>query len=221
MLRALGKVQLDDPATRIAERKPEGQKFRNGRSGITMGLLAQPPEDDRSDDLALLIDKLGERLAFERAGARLYEALLSKLDSYGSFEGGPERADLEEIRSEEHEHFLMVREAITDLGGDPARPTPSANLVTLTCRGVQTAIHDPRVDLRQSLEAMLIAELSDSVGWEMLISIAENAGKLPLAESFKKALQSEAEHVDKVQNWIKNGRGVNGSGSSTPRHLPD
>jgi rubrerythrin len=215
-----GKGQLDEPATPIAE-KQEFQKFRKGRVRTTMGLLAHPPEDDRSDDLALLTDKLGERLAFERAGARLYEALLSKLDSYGPFEGGPERADLEEIRSEEHEHFLMVREAITDLGGDPAAPTPSANLIALTCRGVQAAIHDPRVDLQQSLEAILVAELADNAGWEMLISIAENAGKLQLAESFKNALQSEAEHVEKVQNWIKSARGVNGSASATPHELPD
>ena len=39
----------------------------------------------------LLMDKLGERLAFEHAGARLYEALLSKHRAYGSFDGRPER----------------------------------------------------------------------------------------------------------------------------------
>ena len=36
---------------------------------------SEPGEPDRS---VLLMDKLGERLAFERAGARLYEALLSQ-----------------------------------------------------------------------------------------------------------------------------------------------
>lgn len=185
-----------------------------------MGLLAHSPEADGEDDLALLLDKLGERLVFERAGARLYEALLAKFDAYGSFEGGPERDDLEQIRSEEHEHFLMVREAITDLGGDPAEPTPSASLVELTTRGVQTAIQDPRVDLGQGLEAILVAELTDNAGWDLLISIAESAGRIPLAESFKKALQSETEHVEKVQNWIKNARGVNGGGA-TPHELPD
>jgi len=185
-----------------------------------MGLLAHSTEAEGADDLALLMEKLGERLIFERAGARLYEALLSKLDAYGSFEGGPERDDLEEIRSEEHEHFLMVREAITDLGGDPAQPTPSASLAELTTRGVQAVIQNPRVDLRQSLEAILVVELTDSAGWDLLISIAESVGRIPLAESFKKALQSEAEHVEKVQTWIKNARGVNGD-CATPRELPD
>jgi hypothetical protein len=49
-----------------------------------------------SEEMVLLVDKLGERLAFERSGTRLYETLLSKFDSYGPFEGGPERAELEE-----------------------------------------------------------------------------------------------------------------------------
>ena len=40
------------------------------------------------------MDKLGERLAFEHAGARLYEALLAKHRAYGSFDGGPSADDL-------------------------------------------------------------------------------------------------------------------------------
>jgi hypothetical protein len=45
----------------------------------------------------LLLDKLGERLAFERSGTRLYEALVSKHDAFGSFSGGPSREDLEHV----------------------------------------------------------------------------------------------------------------------------
>ena len=37
------------------------------------------------------LDKLGERLAFERTGVRLYEALISKHEALGSFAGGPDR----------------------------------------------------------------------------------------------------------------------------------
>lgn len=39
----------------------------------------------------LLMDKLGERLAFEHAGARLYEAMISKHRAYGSFAMGRAR----------------------------------------------------------------------------------------------------------------------------------
>ena len=35
----------------------------------------------------------GERLAFEGSGTRLYEALVLKDDAFGSFAGGPSKAD--------------------------------------------------------------------------------------------------------------------------------
>src|SRR5687767_12490323 len=45
----------------------------------------------------LFMDKLGERLAFERSGTRLYEGLVSKHTAFGSFAGGPSQGDLQEI----------------------------------------------------------------------------------------------------------------------------
>src|SRR5690606_12713886 len=53
------------------------------------GLLGKRP--------TLMFDKLGERLAFERMGVRLYEALISKHEAFGGFDGGPSRQDLMEI----------------------------------------------------------------------------------------------------------------------------
>src|SRR5687768_9315317 len=42
----------------------------------------------------VFIDKLGERLAFERTGTRLYEALLAKFEAADVHEGGPTREEL-------------------------------------------------------------------------------------------------------------------------------
>jgi len=69
------------------------------------GMLKTAATSLKGESPTQLIDKLGERLAFERTGTRLYEALLSKHDALGSFVGGPTRADLEEIAAEEHTHF--------------------------------------------------------------------------------------------------------------------
>ena len=57
-----------------------------------------------------LLDKLGGRLAFERSGVRLYEGVLLKYRVHGSWDGGPTEAELEHLRSEEREHFLMLHE---------------------------------------------------------------------------------------------------------------
>jgi hypothetical protein len=83
-----------------------------------------------------LIDKLGERLAFERTGTRLYEALVSKHEAYGSLAGGPTAADLQHILAEEHRHFELRRAAVARLGGDPTAVTPSANLHATACKGI-------------------------------------------------------------------------------------
>jgi len=105
----------------------------------------------------LLTDKLGERLAFERTGTRLYEALVSKHEAFGSFAGGPSREDLAQIQQEEFQHFTLLQSVIKQLGGDPTAVTPSADLHATAAHGIQMVIVDPWTTLLQSLETILIA----------------------------------------------------------------
>jgi rubrerythrin len=162
----------------------------------------------------LLMDKLGERLAFERAGTRLYEALVSKHDAFGSFAGGPSRDNLEHVRQEEYRHFTMLQSAIEQLGGDPTAVTPSANLHATAAHGINQVIVDPRTTLLQSLEAILIAELADNACWEALIELAQGAGEDALVQQFQEALRNEQDHLAKVQAWLAAGQGraKNGGG---------
>jgi rubrerythrin len=155
----------------------------------------------------LFMDKLGERLAFERRGTRLYEALVSKYDAFGSFDGGPSRNDLEHVRQEEYRHFTLLQSAIEQLGGDPTALTPSANLHTTAAHGINQVIVDPRTTLLQSLEAILIAELADNACWEALIELAQGAGEDKLVEQFQEALRNEQDHLAKVQAWLAAGQG--------------
>jgi rubrerythrin len=162
----------------------------------------------------LFMDKLGERLAFERTGTRLYEALVSKHEAFGSFAGGPSRNDLEHVLQEEYQHFTMLQAAIEQLGGDPTAVTPSANLHATASHGINQVIVDPRTTLLQSLEAILIAELTDNACWEALIELAKDAGEDKLGSQFKEALRNEQDHLAKVQAWLAAGQGrvQNGGG---------
>jgi hypothetical protein len=47
-----------------------------------------PPISALPDGQLVLLDKLGARLQFERMGTRLYDALISKLEAYGTFPVG-------------------------------------------------------------------------------------------------------------------------------------
>jgi hypothetical protein len=161
----------------------------------------------KGENPTLFLDKLGERLAFERSGTRLYEALVSKYDAFGSFTGGPGRDDLEHVRQEEYRHFTLLQSAIEQLGGDPTAVTPSANLQTTAAHGIHEVIVDPRTTLLQSLEAALIVELADNACWEALIELAQEAGEDALVQQFQEALKNEQDHLAKVQAWVAAGQG--------------
>jgi hypothetical protein len=162
--------------------------------------------ESRGGQPALLMDKLGERLAFERAGARLYEALLSKHQAYGSFTGGPGEQDLLHILQEEYDHADMLQRAIKDLGGDPTAITPSANVAAIIAAGLRQVLSDPRANLLQSLEAILVAELSDNECWTTLAMLANQSGQDELAARCQAAIAHERDHLQNVRRWIAAGQ---------------
>ncbi len=148
------------------------------------------------------IDKLGERLAFERTGVRLYEALISKFDAFGSFDGGPTREMLVDIMHEEYQHFALLSEAVTKLGGDPTVITPSADLHATMTAGVMAVMVDPRTTFAQCLEAALVAELADNAAWEALTELASQNGDDELAGLFEAAASEEVVHLENVKRWL-------------------
>lgn len=152
----------------------------------------------------VLIDKLGERLAFERSGARLYDALIVKFQTVDDGQPRDMTLDmLQQFRAEEATHFQMVAEAIESLGGDPTAQTPSADLAGVESMGLMQVLNDPRTTTAQCLHAMLVAELADHDGWDMLIRLTEDAGQDDLAARFRNALDEERVHLQTIRNWYE------------------
>jgi hypothetical protein len=168
-------------------------------------------------DPNLLLDKLGERLAYERSGVRLYDALLSKVDAYGTFRGGPSRDDVTHIRDEELEHFHLLAQTIERLGGDPTAVTPSANVQAVASRGMCAVLVDPRTNLLQSLEIVQMIELADNDCWAALIELAQGGGDAEAVEAFGEALEHEREHLERVRAWVAAGQGRSSDGAAGAR----
>ena len=162
-------------------------------------------EDAAAGHVRMLIDKIGERLAFERMGTRLYDTLLLKYEASGSFEGGPSFDELLHHRDEEFSHFQTLSNALEQLGGDPTAFTPSADVAAVASSGILAVIADARTTLPQCLEAMLAAELVDENGWERLIELCRSVGHAELAELFEQCARTEAEHLRAVQGWLRFG----------------
>ena len=152
----------------------------------------------------LLLDKLGERLAFERTGTRLYEALIMKVEALQSQGTTTLPLDrLHAIKNDEARHFAMVAEAIRGLGGDPTSQTPCADLAGVEAMGLMQVVTDPRTSVTQSLHAILVAEMTDNSGWELLIALAQDQNHTDMANDFNVALQHEREHLLEVRAWFE------------------
>ena len=164
--------------------------------------VAPPPKAVSGNKASVLIDKLAERLAFERTGTRLYQALIAKAEVGRGDDGGPTRAELEEIRSDELEHFHLVHRAIERIGADPTAQTPSADLAGVASGGLLQIVCDPRTTLREGLQAILHAELADNAGWVLLIDLAESFGHREMAADFEQALRTEDRHLERVRAWL-------------------
>jgi hypothetical protein len=150
----------------------------------------------------VLIDKLGERLAFERSGVRLYDAVLAKLPASKTGKGDLDFQELRHIRDEEHRHMLVVTRAIESLGADPTVMTPCANFAGVQGSGLFQSVTDPRATLSQCLATLLAAELIDNDSWKVLISLAEGMGQTDMAREFAECLVTEDEHLAKVRSWV-------------------
>lgn len=156
----------------------------------------------RAPSPAVLLDKLAERLAFERSCTRLYEALLAKLEANGSWPNGPTRPALLQYLQEELAHFRLLVRAIDGLGGDATLQSPSADLAAVETAGILQVLTDPRTDVPQCLHAMLAAELVDNEAWCMLIELVLDLGRGELVLDFQKALHEEENHLFHIRKWL-------------------
>jgi rubrerythrin len=159
------------------------------------------PEPQQSGVMAVLMDKLGERMAFERAGTRLYDALIVKCAADRS--ARIPAKELKHIRDEEAVHFALIGAAIQSLGGDPTAQTPSADVTGVEGMGLMQVLSDPKTTLAQALHAILVAEMTDNAAWDELIELTAQAGNEELVERFTEARDEEQEHLEKVQAWYK------------------
>ena len=173
-------------------------RLEYAREAEPVGTIPEPTPPGIS---RLLVDKLGERLAFERAGVRLYDALMVKCAADPAKTVPAE--ELKHIRDEEAMHFALVGAAIQSLGGDPTAQTPSADVAGVEGMGLMQVLTDPKTTVAQALHAILVAEMTDNVAWDELLELTSQVDNDDLVARFAKARDNEQEHLEKVQAWYK------------------
>lgn len=152
----------------------------------------------------VFLNKLGERLAYERTGVRLYEAFIRKCEALGeSAEALVPLAELQHIRDEEAEHFMLLQECIEKMGADPTAQTPDADVSGVAGQGIMQVLTDPRTSVCQGLEMLLSTELIDNAAWELLMGLATEMKLDDMTERFQKALEQEEDHLARVRGWYE------------------
>jgi rubrerythrin len=213
----LAKAAVQGAADACPVPAPDGEELSKARADHARGAppvgTMPPPASMKGAATAVVqaikgnsalafLDLLGERLAFERTGTRLYDALLVKLEGADPRPTGPTREQLEDIRDDEMRHFGLLRDAIQTLGGDPTVVTPSADVTGIAGSGWVQALTDPRTTLTEALKVVLAAELADADGWDTLVEIASGLGQEQLAEQFSEAAAQEESHLTRVRAWV-------------------
>jgi bacterioferritin (cytochrome b1) len=150
-----------------------------------------------------LIDLLCERLTFERAGVRLYDAVIAKLEVTNDIELHRVLYAMHHYREEEKEHEEWLEAQIRALGGDAHTATDLARLVEKEAQGIESVILNGDNDPSHLFHALLAAELSDNAGWELLVALADEAGDRDAKRQFKKRLKQEEHHLGFVRRCVE------------------
>jgi len=151
----------------------------------------------------VLIDKLGGRLAFERTGTRLYDALIGKMMVRKDEASMLSIDQLQQFRADEAAHIGLCWDALRQLGADPTCVTPMADTNAVASIGLLQIITDPRMTIAQSLHAIHVAELADNDGWTLLIKMAKEMGQDDMAGRFRQALAEEDKHLAALRQWME------------------
>jgi bacterioferritin (cytochrome b1) len=158
--------------------------------------------DMAGHDRTKLIDILNERLAFERAGVKLYDRVLQVMRSQGDENVSRMLPEMQRHREEEKEHEEWLEARIRDLGGDAHAETEKSRLVTRESKGIEEVVMSD-AELPHLLHALLAAELVDNAGWDLLAQLADEAGDHKAKREFKKRLHEEEDHLLFVRKAVE------------------
>ena len=183
----------------------ENQRVPNTAPVVLLSSKASRTEESsiHHERMGVLLDKLGERLSFERQSTRLYETFLRKIEAHPEeAANAPSAEKLRHICKEENEHFELLHNTITELGGDATVESPSADMSGVLSHGILQVVSDPRTTIVDTVQAILSAELMDNDGWQILTDLASELGQKGLKHKCQRAKDEEQKHLQTFRSWL-------------------
>lgn len=137
------------------------------------------------------IELLSERLVFEQASVALYDSVLERLRP----RGGPYetvKAHLRRIREEKKSNEEFLAEELRILGG--GQPSDHSLVLLEEWRSIAEALAEEDADPSRLFHALMLAEVYDSGGWELLLDLAARNEDVEAAQEFRQRLGEGQEH---------------------------
>jgi rubrerythrin len=154
-------------------------------------------------ELALLADRLTDRLAHEQLGACYYAVLASKANALTAEAECPVGEGLEELVEDERGLVQLLRDALIEFGGEPDSVRSLGTLdATVEATRLLAVVADPHRSISDSLEAVLAEELRGRESWQTLAELAAALGHRALAERCAAARDVEDGHVRRLREWL-------------------
>jgi rubrerythrin len=150
-----------------------------------------------------VLDLLTARHAYERAAVKLYDTILAKMRASGSGDVMRMLPKLSELHEQEMEHEAWLDEQIRAAGGDAQAETEMTRLEETESSGVEKIVLEEDAPLPKMFHALLVAELGDNAGWDLLAQLAGEAGDHEAKRSFKKRLHQEEAHLLFVRRVVQ------------------
>jgi bacterioferritin (cytochrome b1) len=150
-----------------------------------------------------LVDLLGERLTFERASVELYDAIVFAIETCNDARVQRTLPAMRDYRDQEHAHAEWLAAQIRALGGETEEPTERARIAAIESSGIEQIVLDGDDDPAHLFHALLVAELADKAGWDLLVLLAHDAGDRDAKRAFKRFLREEEEHLLFVRRAVE------------------
>lgn len=153
---------------------------------------------------ALLLNKLAQRLSYERANVRFYEALIFK--SLAAEQGVRRIVSvdrLRQFRDEDVEHTVLLKTAIETLGADVDMWLPDAvpsQATQITMSKMLTKTHG---DILQCLQSVVVFARNDADEWQMLYRLFSSMGLEKMTETFRQAWEEDQQQLTTLSAWVE------------------
>lgn len=147
----------------------------------------------------IYIQKLADRLAFERGETRLVSLAINRLERAKSAVPSRAISVLQINQSHDETHAELVRKILLSLKPEALDSWRLFDGVNRAYRGFFDVLVSPHSDFLRIFQILYFAKLASNGEWEVLIDLTRKFNGAEASRPFKEALAQERQHLTEIK----------------------